>query len=438
MIMALEWNVDKTDIENVKNTVTQKMESHGISQTMLGYRLDVLNNEAIEDLKASEEGITADNTNWSEHPSSSVDAQGYINDDTHEEMYRKSYSEYDALFEKHKFLIYEYADGMDTLEAMKVDFPDITKDVDTAIEEIEKLDEDFLKKEVVADYNADVKIREPKNESELDQYPEKYKEHYQNYHNGVIEKDKAIDIIDKYNMSYGEIQREYSFQQIDLHSKFKSDLNLVISGNDEALQRFNLEKDIDPVDAYTEVAYAHMIRFTPDDYVEKKEDLRTYDTATEHLERNPYGSGFLSDIDKHNTEVFLKNLEMNGEDKVLDNDYEQSPENIKGIKIEDMSFDYNNLKDERLQEFTMVKDADVLDVQFNDNQAMNIYKTPEEKAAINQYKSVDIQKMDLTVDEYMQYVMDRKNGVEQSKHIEQKVNAHIQSDKGFGQSQKKN
>src|SRR5699024_9283459 len=76
---------------------------------------------------------------------------------------------------------------------------------------------------------------------------------------------------------------------------------------------------------------------------------------------------------------------------------------ISMVQVGDMTFNYNNLKDERLQDFTMVKDADVLDVQFNDNKAMNIYSTPEEKTAINQYKSIDVQEMDLTVDEYMQY-----------------------------------
>ena len=94
---------------------------------------------------------------------------------------------------------------------------------------------------------------------------------------------------------------------------------------------------------------------------------------------------------------------------------------ISMVQVGDMTFNYNNLKDEHLQDFTMVKDADVLDVQFNDNQAMNIYSTPEEKAAINQYKSVDVQKMDLTVDEYMQYAMDRKNGVEQSQNIDKYI-----------------
>ena len=298
-------------------------------------------------------------------------------------------------------------------------------------------DEEFLKKDVAVDYSNDVKNRAPKSNTELNQYPEKYKEYYQNYHDAVTEKDKATGIIDKYNMSYGEIKRDYSFQHIDLHSKFKTDMNLVISGNEEALKRFGLENGIDPVDAYTEVGYVHMNHFTPDDFVEKDKDLKTYDTAKKNLENNPYGREFLSDIDMHNSEVFLKNLEMNGEDKALDNSYEQSTENIKGLKIEDMSFDYNNLKDEHLQDFTMVKDADVLDVQFNDNQSINIYRTPEEKAAINEYKSVDVQQMDLTVDEYMQYAMDRKNGVEQSKHMEQRVDPHMQSDKALGQSHQK-
>src|SRR5699024_8683329 len=95
---------------------------------------------------------------------------------------------------------------------------------------------------------------------------------------------------------------------------------------------------------------------------------------------------------------------ISGIEKEYESDIEKSnKKEISMLQIGDMTFNYNHLKDEQLQDFTMVKDADVLDVQFNDNQAMNIYNTPEEKASINQYKSVDVQKMDLTVDEYMQY-----------------------------------
>lgn len=82
---------------------------------------------------------------------------------------------------------------------------------------------------------------------------------------------------------------------------------------------------------------------------------------------------------------------------------EKGSDTIRTLKIGDMSFDYQNMKSDNLKDFTVLKDADHLGVEFESGEAVDFYKNTSDKRAFNKaYKSLPNNKEN-TIENYVQY-----------------------------------
>lgn len=94
--------------------------------------------------------------------------------------------------------------------------------------------------------------------------------------------------------------------------------------------------------------------------------------------------------------------EKSKEQEIQVNDSEKQKE-VSTLRIGDMRFDYQNIKSDDLKDFTVLKDADHLGVEFESGEAVDFYKNTSDKRAFNKaYKSLPNNKEN-TIENYVQY-----------------------------------
>lgn len=109
---------------------------------------------------------------------------------------------------------------------------------------------------------------------------------------------------------------------------------------------------------------------------------------------------------------------------------EPKENNIDHLKLGDMSFDYGQVKDEKIKDFPLLELSQSLDVVFEDGKSLSLYNNEEERKEFNKYemkemnslnrnKNVSVDKLDISMNDYMNYALDKVNGNENSieKHI---------------------
>src|SRR5699024_9606534 len=82
---------------------------------------------------------------------------------------------------------------------------------------------------------------------------------------------------------------------------------------------------------------------------------------------------------------------------------EKGSDTVRTLKIGDMSFDYQNMKSDKLKDFSVLKDTDHLGVEFEDGKTVDFYNNTSEKRTFNKaYKSLPNNKEN-TIENYVQY-----------------------------------
>jgi len=122
--------------------------------------------------------------------------------------------------------------------------------------------------------------------------------------------------------------------------------------------------------------------------------------------------------------------------------------NISKLNIGDMSFDYQNMKTDKLKDFTILKDTEELNITLDNGNTITFYNSEKEKENFNKHfyqgsgntqkRSFDISKMDISVENYMDYGMDKYNNQLETNSINKHVEDNIQMKKESNKNKKNN
>lgn len=121
--------------------------------------------------------------------------------------------------------------------------------------------------------------------------------------------------------------------------------------------------------------------------------------------------------------------------------------NISKLNIGDMSFDYQNLKTDNLKDFTVLKDTDELNITLDNGNVIPFYNNGREKEGFNTHlyktssekqKSFDVSKMNISVENYMEYGIDKYNDRLETNSINKHIEESIEMKKEKNKNKKNN
>lgn len=121
--------------------------------------------------------------------------------------------------------------------------------------------------------------------------------------------------------------------------------------------------------------------------------------------------------------------------------------NISKLNIGDMSFDYQNMKTDNLRDFTVLKDTDQLNITLDNGNTIPFYNNGREKEDFNTHlykassekqKSFDVSKMNISVENYMEYGIDKYNDRLETNSINTHIEESVQMKKEKNKNKKNN
>lgn len=118
-------------------------------------------------------------------------------------------------------------------------------------------------------------------------------------------------------------------------------------------------------------------------------------------------------------------------------------ENIELLKLGDMSFNFHNLKDNKLKDFTMLNEVDSLKINFKDGKEVDFYNNAEEKEKFNKLRSngssVNVNNLDIRVKDYVQFGLDKNSPLDIEEYqVHDSVVKHLQDRKEKKNNRQKN
>lgn len=120
---------------------------------------------------------------------------------------------------------------------------------------------------------------------------------------------------------------------------------------------------------------------------------------------------------------------------------------ISHLRIGDMSFDYQNLQNVKLKDFTILNEVDSLKIGLKDGTDLSVYNNKEEKDQFNRHtydysysflkknyknlssggENINVDKLDITMKDYMNYTIEKNKGYSDPNRINNHVEKYLQN-----------
>lgn len=305
---------------------------------------------------------------------------------------------------------------------------------------------------------------------------------------GIAEyRDSIFDVMEKYGMTENEMSRETSQRKSEARTYYeKLEQSHIDAGNvnewgeiDDVVS--DKDFDISQVKYNTEEFDNALYTITMDKMTLSTEDNKQADQYLKQVEEAEYivegiNSNYglenieflkIRDREKESPKIYAKfddeyammqeqehSQSFSREDieiMKLNDPYEAFSQkengNISKLNIGDMSFDYQNLKTDNLKDFTVLKDTDELNITLDNGNVIPFYNNRREKEGFNTHlyktssekqKSFDVSKMNISVENYMEYGIDKYNDRLETNSINTHIEESIEMKKEKNKKKKNN
>lgn len=308
---------------------------------------------------------------------------------------------------------------------------------------------------------------------------------------GIAEyRDSIFDVMEKYGMTENEMSRETSQRKSEARTYYeKLEQSHIDAGNvnewgeiDDVVS--DKDFDISQVKYNTEEFDNALYTITMDKMTLSTEDNKQADQYLKQVEEAEYivegiNSNYglenieflkIRDREKESPSIYakfedeyamiqeqehsqsfsredVKLMKLNDPyDAILNDVTKKDRGEISSVNIGDMSFDYQNMKSEKLKDFAVLNETDQLSVTFENNETLSFYNDTQEKNDFNTYdykgssgkrQTVDVSKIDISVDDYMNYGQDKYNNSLETNDINRHIEKAVSDNKEQTKQKKK-